>query len=192
MPTLSVIFTRFVNPPEVVNPPEPPTRHVPFTAKHPASMLMPWAKVDVAVDDALIWPNDPIVNSAVSVEVASIKSGLVWPLVPVTESFAYGEVVPMPMLPELSIVKDATLPLFTRKVNELVTLLYIISPADGAPVSPKATNASPLVPPMMWISASSPDWTLCWNTARALVILIGVPESPTTWNGTPGCALFTR
>ena len=56
IPSKSVAVFIVVNPPEEVNAPPPPPvdKHVPFTAKQPADISIPCAKVEVAVLDALI------------------------------------------------------------------------------------------------------------------------------------------
>jgi len=84
--------------------------HVPFTEKQPERMLMPFTADVVAPLMVRTEPILPIVVLplastlktvvvALAVDVETVKSVVVLSEVPATESFANGEVVPMPTLP---------------------------------------------------------------------------------------------
>ena len=71
---------------------------LPFTAKHPVARLIPSANDEVAEPTTLrrfVWI--PPVNVEVAVEVAMMRFAT---MSPATESFAYGDEVPIPTLPD--------------------------------------------------------------------------------------------
>ncbi len=94
---------------EAEDPPSP-DRQVPLIEKHPPVKLIPLAKVEEAVVEVTFSRFVEIppakVDVAVVVEMKELAT-----TVPPTESFEYGDVVPIPTLPVLLIYTKSEIPL---------------------------------------------------------------------------------
>lgn len=127
-------FPEMVKPPGTVmstdvTPPELPPTHAPFTAKHPVAILIPLLNVDVAV---------PYASNCAAEDV------------PVTASALYGDVVPIPTLPELSMMKLVA-------VDEPTTNWFEARPAIGftANVANGEVEPVPKTPLLVMVSGGA-------------------------------------
>jgi len=136
--------------------PLPVDKHTLLIAKHPDAIEIPLPNVDVAVP---VTANDPVVVALVVVErvaviptndesiVVEVAVKFVATTAPATDSFANGEVVPIPTFPELRIVRIEDDAFDTNSaIVGFVEVAHTVSAAYGVDV-PIATRGLRIPPP---------------------------------------------